>query len=338
MISPEEAALVNGAKFQEIEPSQMIDYQRFHPRMLSAFQLPSSYVLQLPKGQVYGEKGIVITTDDKVIEDTCFEYGTTPDKHPVWSKLLLPKVRPFKGRLAVIAYPGARCYYHWMVEILPRFETLRRSGVAVDAYYVPPIERPYIDQTLAKLGLDRDKFVYANLRDRFEADTLVLPSTPARDSHAMVAPWVISWLRETFLPKGLAAAKKRSYISRKQATTRRILNEEQLWALLESLGFEKVYLEDLLVEDQVKLFAQSSCIVAPHGAGLTNLIFASPGTKVIEMFPGEVDNFCYSQLASQLKLNYQYFVADLMEGDDNPNVRDLKVDINNLQEQLEALL
>ena len=56
------------------------------------------------------------------------------------------------------------------------------------------------------------------------------------------------------------------------------------------------------------MFGSAQCIVAPHGAGLANLIFANPGTKVIEMFSGHI-SFDYWIISSQLQLQYGVFQA-----------------------------
>lgn len=51
------------------------------------------------------------------------------------------------------------------------------------------------------------------------------------------------------------------------------------------------------------LFANAKIVIAPHGAGLTNLIFCKPGTKVLEIFQShEDDTYCY--LAQVLGLDY----------------------------------
>ncbi|HUA51661.1 MAG TPA: glycosyltransferase family 61 protein, partial [Candidatus Sulfotelmatobacter sp.] len=48
-------------------------------------------------------------------------------------------------------------------------------------------------------------------------------------------------------------------------------------------GFEPVSPEALGFVDQVKLFAAASVIAGPHGAGLANMVFAPPGTPVVEL-------------------------------------------------------
>ena len=45
-------------------------------------------------------------------------------------------------------------------------------------------------------------------------------------------------------------------------------------------------------------------IVSPHGAGLTNLGFCRPGTRVIEMLPDSFCNWCFRHLSGLMQLNY----------------------------------
>ena len=42
---------------------------------------------------------------------------------------------------------------------------------------------------------------------------------------------------------------------------------------------------DMSVVDQILLFQSAEFIISPHGAGLSNLLFCEPGTKVIELTP-----------------------------------------------------
>ena len=55
--------------------------------------------------------------------------------------------------------------------------------------------------------------------------------------------------------------------------------------------------------EQVELFHNAEIIVAAHGAGLTNILFSEPGTKVYEIFQEhEDDAFWY--LSQLLNLNH----------------------------------
>jgi capsular polysaccharide biosynthesis protein len=79
---------------------------------------------------------------------------------------------------------------------------------------------------------------------------------------------------------------RKIYISRRSATHRRIVNEDEVRALAGRHGFEVVELEDLPVTEQIRMFASARTILAPHGAGLTNIIY-SERPRVLELLPAD---------------------------------------------------
>jgi hypothetical protein len=66
------------------------------------------------------------------------------------------------------------------------------------------------------------------------------------------------------------------------------------------------YMGDIPLKQQMEAFASGELIVAPHGAGLVNLVFAPNHAKVIEIYnnPHEV-NYCFFDLALGLRLRYR---------------------------------
>jgi capsular polysaccharide biosynthesis protein len=64
---------------------------------------------------------------------------------------------------------------------------------------------------------------------------------------------------------------------------------------------------------QARLIRESEIIVAPHGAGLGNLIFARPGTQVIEIVPrGRYNASLYPEKSRILGLYHQQVVANVV--------------------------
>jgi capsular polysaccharide biosynthesis protein len=102
--------------------------------------------------------------------------------------------------------------------------------------------------------------------------------------------------------------KKRIYIRRKWS--RIITNESDLWEILKPYGFIKVELETLSVADQAQLFSSAEVIVGAHGAGLVNLTFCKPGTKVIEIFSPTYITPLYWAISSFGNLKHHYFIGD----------------------------
>ena len=72
--------------------------------------------------------------------------------------------------------------------------------------------------------------------------------------------------------------------------------------MLHRHGYEKYILSELSFEQQAELFAQADMIVAPHGAGLTNIMFAKD-CEIIEIFGSKIKPTFYLQ--SQV-LNLEY--------------------------------
>jgi capsular polysaccharide biosynthesis protein/tetratricopeptide (TPR) repeat protein len=91
------------------------------------------------------------------------------------------------------------------------------------------------------------------------------------------------------------------YISRSGVPRRRLINETQLEASLEARANARVaHMEEMPLEEQVAAMQGARVVVAPHGAGLTNLLFAEPGITVVELFPDDYVLPHYAWLATRL--------------------------------------
>jgi capsular polysaccharide biosynthesis protein len=130
---------------------------------------------------------------------------------------------------------------------------------------------------------------------------------------------------------------ERIYISRALAQRRHVANESALMAALAERGFTSVQLERLSWAEQITLFRGAKIVVAPHGAGLANLIFSRPGTRVIECFSHNYVNSCFAQLAEACGLDYTPLVVP-EEGPWGKNPKSNRHDFTIEIEALRALL
>jgi len=97
---------------------------------------------------------------------------------------------------------------------------------------------------------------------------------------------------------------RKIFVSRADSTARVLVNEAELAAMAAAAGFETVVLGGMPVAEQVRLFAEATHIVAPHGAGLTNLVFCRPGAALLELHMDCYVQWAYRRLAALRGLRY----------------------------------
>jgi capsular polysaccharide biosynthesis protein len=209
-------------------------------------------------------------------------------------------------------------YFHWLTEGLAKIELARSEGVAGEILLPPSYERyRYIAESLDLLGLPfrylprwRMARIERLSRPRFEVVTGNFNCHLIRRLAARLR------LGADSIAGGSATAEagkagRRLWISRARAGKRRIANEPALQAVLNRHGFETIYPEELSFAAQANCFSEATLIGGLHGAGLTNMLFMPPGTRVLEIRRRDDDHSnCYFALASSLQLDYHYLLAD----------------------------
>lgn len=268
--------------------------------------------------------------------------------HTLFSLEQLPTLETIEGTVALLSGLAGHVYYHWMIDILPRFEILRRSGIdlrQIDWFVVNNIDQPFQRETLNLLGIPESKILISDRLSYFQAQELIVPSFPG------YLDWVpletIKFLRQICLPQiDLSQYREREliYISRAQARGRQIINETEVSNFLSQLGFQTVFLEKMSVLEQVALFANAKVIISPHGSSLTNLVFCNPGATVVELFSPHYVRTDYWMISQQLQLRHYYSIGDSFDCStlrhlmyQNPLTEDILVNLNSLNSILKVI-
>ena len=198
-------------------------------------------------------------------------------------------------------------YFHLLWEAFPQV-VLARQAFPETRVLMPSQHPAVMDRMLDLLGIP--------------AEDRLVSSHPVRLHHAILVPRLpesgfvpafdIQALRNVLLPN-LGATDMESpeklYISRSHATNRPIENESRLEMILENRGFRIAHFEEMDFASQLKAIRAARVIVAPHGAGLSNLLAARAGTSVLEIIFPSWFNTCYAKLSLQLGLHYQFIRA-----------------------------
>lgn len=175
--------------------------------------------------------------------------------------------------------------------------------------------RDYLDMLLQGdpryhvVELDRTSFI--------TADTVIYCDNVGRTVHQQVCLEEVAFAEKIIARLGLqsCAAGRRLYVARTDTAGRSMRNEAAVIARLEAMGFEIFIGSRHSVAEQVKAFREARMIVAPHGAGLTNLLFCQPGTVVVEWQQSGYFNTGMMRLAQLNNLRYysQMFFPEAAE-------------------------
>jgi capsular polysaccharide biosynthesis protein len=175
-------------------------------------------------------------------------------------------------------FSGWSNYYHWILEHLPKLRAIEfyKNKTKNQPTFIIPSDPPsYIQETLELLDVKpSNRFQWDS--PAIDVKTLVLPSYPEANPENL--HWLRTNLRDSTQKNKLKKTPNRIYISRKKAPKRRIENEKQFLNLLSDFGFERVYAEDLSVQNQIRLFSNADELIGPHGAGLTNMVWGDEMT------------------------------------------------------------
>ncbi len=252
-------------------------------------------------GRVY-DAGIVLTPDGAtVVRDLTENFGYRGDgRHWLQSYRWMGPPTPVAGRTAVVAVNLGKGYAHWLLEEFPRWLSLR----ADDATHVIAHDRaPFIGEVCALAGF-KQRVVSATRHGHWVCETLVIPPVVTVGEQTVGTLQAFAFGQK--LP--MSGWGEKLYITRENAVRRRVSNEGELWAQLEARGFVKLNLEAMSWREQVAAFAAARVVVAPHGAGLANVVFCREGTRVVEFFNRSYVNPCFERWARAARLDYRAVV------------------------------
>jgi capsular polysaccharide biosynthesis protein len=219
---------------------------------------------------------------------------------------------------------------HWLTAHLPKLLMLRDAGLLEDAL-MPRTLKPAMAESLALLGIEVGGLRRYDPGRVLEVGTLTIPVTDRFD------PRLLRPVRAAVPRLGDAAPHRRLYVSRAKARFRRLENEDAIWPHLAARGFEKVFLEELSFREQVRLMQEARVVAAPHGAGLTNMMFCPEGTAIVEIASLGFPNPNFYALAAAMGHSYALVAAE-ERGRDRPQLeRNLFVDPQALEDALDAV-
>jgi hypothetical protein len=326
-----------GTFFKEIHPAKSVTEKppiTIEESIPKAFKdeynriQPQAFVAGIPMGRVWGRNGAVVTPDDLLLGDISREFGKQGGKfreeHSIFDLIKLPSVRFVKGRVAVVACAGSFNYFHWLYDTLPRIGLLKQAGLfdSIDYFVIDYLGSKFQKDSLEVLGVPVEKIISCDGDRQFhlQAEELIITSLPS--NLGSTSDWTVKFLRDTFLKNDnvLPQRTKNIYLSRKKATLRFLINEQEILDLLAPYNFAPFYAEDHSISETAKAFSECNSVVGVHGAGFANLSFCSPQTKVIDIIAPKHFDTNFWILSNHAKADFAYIFG---EGERLPEDTDL---------------
>lgn len=284
-----------------------------------SYESVAAWVCTFHDALVFGEAGIVVI-GDTVVEDTLLQ--TNPAEH---------RYREDGGAIFLEAdgpatdLPGASLsllnfnhgnYFHWTLDTIGRLGAADDATLAAcDRVLAPVLQRAFQLEGFAHTGLaDRLPMRMVGPGSLLRVERFVVPWSLSCDHrpHRLLPRTFCRW--PSLAHPAARTWPERVYIDRRGSNNRRMVNEDELVSALERLDFMPVRLEALGLAEQITLFNQARIIVAPHGAGLANLVFARPGTSVIEIHSDSWVHWCFRHLAAVCALDYDCALGRTLPG------------------------
>lgn len=232
-------------------------------------------------------------------------------------------------------------YYHWTIDLLSRFDSALCRPQTSAPRPVLMLSAPRCGwqvQTLALLGLDDTPVI--TLDHGAVASVSRLEIVPGLAGGGFFPTPML--LRNFLAWRGRVGRRtdgpRRLYISRRDSDQRRLVNEEAVIDVVTRAGFTVVTLSALPVTEQISLFAGAERIVAPHGAGLTNLVYCGEGASVLELHMDGYVQWAFRRLAGIAGLRYGCVIGRTCEPwHDWPHVNTWRIDPDAVADAIAAM-
>lgn len=232
-------------------------------------------------------------------------------------------------------------YAHWLVDALANLFLVERfhSLDAIDHVLVAPLKYDFQWDSLAAFGFGPEQIVELPALECLQFERLLATSAPRGESSSTCPVWAIERYRQVLLQNAAnvpSIGGKKIYVSRRDAPSRKFLNEDEVCSFLESRGFDIVELAGLNLNNKIAVFRDAKCIVGQTGAGLTNLMFSTEGSVVLELVDHGFVYDLYSSIAASAGVRHvaHFFDNHSVLGKINAQVAQSTLDLNQLEQSL----
>lgn len=291
----------------------------------------------------------VVIYEGKILQDSCVSIGHFQKylKLKFRLKYFFPIFCDDKKSYILITDEWSKNYCHWLWEALTKLIILKKEFP--QALLILPksyLKIDFVMKSLAALGFNQNNIKIIPKKSHLRLKNLAfIPciniSTKGYYNFLRfneVALALTSFYEMQFKTN----FGKNIYISRnnpEKSVPRCVENEKELTQMLTKFGFKTVYMENFSFLEQLSIITNAKFILASHGAGITNFMFCKPDSYLFEMVNEKWAKTCFAEMCERQKTNYYRFSCSEVSDDrKNMELRDIKVNVENLEKILISFL
>ena len=274
------------------------------------YEIPEVFLACFHDARLEGRDFLLLSRENRILFESALSKQEVLEENGILDMLIRPTAKKLSGTHALLAHPWAWGYYHWMIEVLPKLSLIEEfDDLKSVPLIVPHRLKVFQRDSLSVAGVSVDRIVHLHEGD-WQVDHLFFPEILAPSGNP--SPHAVDWLRKRFLKEPSTRnprSGRRIYLTRSDAAQRRLLNEEEIVEYLREAEFEIVCPGRLSFSEQVKTFREVEVVIAPHGAGATNMVFAPSNATLIEFFGDNYINGCYWALTCVRKQKHAFLTG-----------------------------
>lgn len=182
-------------------------------------------------------------------------------------------VRIFERPALLMCGPTDASFGDWIINFPPRLALAEAAGLGDLAIVLRRSPQAQALDMLAALGVGPERILFHDLDGVSLFRRLIVPSWP---TPAKLAPSAgVYDIYRRLAPQTPPSERPLLYLTRKNVTSRRMLNEDEVRDLFERRGFRAVDPGGLSFAEVRELFAGPACVAGPFGSAFHNLAFSA---------------------------------------------------------------
>jgi capsular polysaccharide biosynthesis protein len=189
---------------------------------------------------------------------------------------------------------GDHNYCHWITRNMVKLGLLEGTSYETLPLLINADLRRHQREFLELLAIPDERLIKLERPALVRVRDLVVPTNVTNHGKMGIGTeWLRRHLAHCMDP---SPPRERLFVSRRDAKVRRLVNETEVEAALAPLGFSTIVPGEMTVREQIRRFSRAQIIVGAHGAAFGNLVFAPPGTRIIEInstFKSHIPDFIF---------------------------------------------